>query len=113
MAKHWDSFLSHCTIEQGFPRMSHGFVLLAGGAPFDIVCHPLFHCRPLGILTHLSEGLVSARVSGGRMVMVNGHQGVFFEEGEIALDPVGFEFVPRDHHNVLVVCFSLIHSRGV
>jgi len=47
------------------------------------------------------------------MVMVNGHQGVFFEEGEIALDPVGFEFVPRDHHNVLVVCFSLIHSRGV
>ena len=99
-------------IEQGLPRMSHGFILLADGAPFDIICYPLLHSGPLGILTCLSEGFVPAGVSGGRMVVVNGHQGAFFEEGEVALDPVGFEFVFRDHHNILVVYFSMICSWG-
>ena len=98
-------------VEWGFPRMSHGFILLADGASSDVICYPLFHSGPLGILTCLSEGFVSAEVSSGRMVVVNGHQGAFLEEGEVALDPVGFEFFFRDHCNILVVCFSMIHSR--
>ena len=67
-------------IQRGFPRMGHGFVLLTGGASLDVVCYPLSHPRPLGALPCLSKGLVSAGVSGGRMVMVDGHQGTFFEE---------------------------------
>src|SRR5258708_5504178 len=92
--------------------MSHGFILLADGASFDVICYPLLHSRPLGILTCLSEGFIPAGVSGGRVVVVNGHQGVFFKEGEVALDLVGSEFVFGDHCNVLVVCFSMICSQS-
>ena len=97
-------------IKWGFPRMSHGFVLLTDRASFDIICYPLFHSRPLGILTCLSKGFISARVSGGRVVVVNSHQGVLFEEGEVTLDPIGFEFVFGDQHYILIVSVSVVCS---
>jgi len=98
-------------IKWGFPRMSHGFVLLTDRASFDVICYPLFHSGPLGILTCLSKGFVSAGVSSGRVVMVNGHQGALFEEGEVALDPIGFEFVFGDQCNVLIVSVSVVCSQ--
>jgi len=98
-------------IEWGFPRMSHGFVLLTDRAPFDVIHYPLLHSGPLGILTCLSKGFILARVSGRGMVVVNSHQGVFFEEREIALDPIGFEFVFGDQRNVLIVSVSVVCSR--
>ena len=91
--------------------MSHGFVLLTDRASFNVICYPLFHSRPLGILTHLSKGFISARVSGGRVVVVNGHQGVLFEEGEVALDPIDLELVFRDQCYILIVSVSMVHSQ--
>src|SRR5258707_15129038 len=76
------------SVKWGSSGMSKGFVLLADGAPFDVICHPLFHSRPLGVLAGLPEGLVSSRVSGGGVVMVDGHQCTFFEGSQVSLDPV-------------------------
>ncbi len=90
--------------------MSDSFVLLAGRTPLDVVCYPLFHPRPLGIFARLLEGFIPARVSGGRVVMINGHQGVLFEEREVTLDLIGFEFVFRDQHNVLIVSVPMVCS---
>ena len=61
--------------------MGNGFVLLTDGASLDIVCHPLLHSGPLGTLTCLLKGFVSPRVSSGGVVVVNDHQGAFFEGG--------------------------------
>jgi len=97
-------------VKWGLPGMSHGFVLLAGGASFNVVCYPLFHPRPLGIFTCLSKGFIPAGVSGGRVVVMDGHQGALFEEGEVALDPIGPEFAFRDQHHVLIVPVSMVCS---
>jgi len=91
--------------------MSHSFVLLTDGAPFDVICYPLFHSGPLGILARLLKGFISAGVSGGRVVVVDGHQGALFEEREVALDPVGCEFVFGDQRNVLIVSVSMVCSQ--
>ncbi len=93
--------------------MSHGFVLLAGGASFNVVCHPLFHPGPLGVLTCLLESFVPSRMSGRRVVVVNGHQGTLFKEGEVTLDPIGPEFVFRDQHHVLIVPVSMVCPQRV
>ncbi len=91
--------------------MSHGLVLLAGGASFNIVHYPLFHPGPLGIFMHLSEGFIPSRVSGGRVVMVNGHQGMLFEEREVTLDPIDLEFIFWDQCYVLIVPGPMVRPR--
>ena len=95
-------------IKWGSSGMSHGFVLLTDRAPFDVICYPLLHSRPLGILTCLSKGLVPTRMSGRRVVMVNGHQGTFLEEGKVALDPIGFKSVFGNQGDVLIVSVPMV-----
>ena len=60
-------------VKWGFPGMGDGFVLLADGAPLDVVRYPLLHSGPLGMLTCLPKGLVSSGVSSGGVVMVDSH----------------------------------------
>jgi len=92
--------------------MGNGLVLLANGAPLDVVHHPLLHSRPLDVFAHLSEGLVSSRVASGRMVVVDGHQGAFLGGGQFSLDPIDSEFVPRDQCHVLVIPVAMVCPRG-
>ena len=71
--------LSSDTVKWGPSGMSDGFVLLTGGAPFDVICDPLFHSRPLGGLMCLSKGFISPGVPSGRVIMIDGHQATLFK----------------------------------
>src|SRR6266478_2036456 len=56
-----------------FP-MSHDFVLLTGGAAFDVVCDPLPHPCPWQNLRSFSNRLVSSGVSCGGVIVDERHQ---------------------------------------
>jgi hypothetical protein len=49
--------------------MGLDLVLLAGGAPFDVVRNPLIHLWPLVEFPDFSECFISSGVSGGGVVV--------------------------------------------
>ena len=61
------------TVKWGSSGMSDGFVLLTSRTSLDVIRDPLFHSRPLGAFACLSKGFVSSRMSGGGVIVVNGH----------------------------------------
>ena len=61
------------SVKWGPSGVSDGFVLLTDGAPLDVIRYPLFHSRPLGVFARLSKGLVSPWMSGGGVIVVDGH----------------------------------------
>jgi len=83
-------------VKWGSPRMGNGFVLLTDGASLDIVCHPLFHSRPLGMFMCLLKSLVPPGMPSRGVIMIDGHQGVLFENGQVAPDSVDLKFVFGD-----------------
>ena len=64
------------------------------------------------MFAHLSKGLVPSRVASRGVVVVNGHQGTFFEGGEIALDPIGRKPIFGDQCDVLVVSVTMVGPWG-
>ena len=49
--------------------MGLNFILLAGGAPLDVVCDPLIHFWPLIEFLDFSDCFISSRVSSCRVIM--------------------------------------------
>ena len=60
-------------IRRGVYSVRQVFVLLTGGAPFDVVFDPLVHAEPLVLSFCSSYGLVSSQVSGSRGVVIVVH----------------------------------------
>ena len=65
------------SIEWGILFASKDFVLLAGGASFNVVRNPLVHTVPLPVLFCSLQGFIPSGVSRGQMVMGPGHEVLF------------------------------------
>ncbi len=95
-------------VKWGLPGVSNGLVLLTNGAPLDVVCHPLFHPRPLNVFARLSEGLIPSWVAGGRMVVIDGHQRTFLSSSRLGLNPVDRKLIFRNECHILVISFTVV-----